>query len=286
MAKLQIGELTSAIQEMGVSWEAGETEVSHHQETDIKGLFGLRISEPQRLSTMAAARQQSNALFAAALPPRPPPSEIDWRRVKRRNWVTDVRNQRTCGACVAFATCAVLESRSRISIDDESLDIDLSEAHLFFCGAGQACNLGWDFVSALKFCQATGVGEETQFPYAPSNQPCKSIPAIVEVQWWSTAVDEIARRQAIAEGPVIAGMKVYDDLQYYKKGIYQHVSGDFLGLHAVAVVGYNEPRQYWIVKNSWGSGWGEAGLMRIAFGECGLDTQFPFYNPTVVYRGT
>ena len=266
-----------------MSWEAGETAISNYQQTgDLKGLFGLSIIESARLSTMASARQHSNTLFAIA----PPPSGIDWRDVSGLNWVTAVRNQGTCGTCVAFATCAVLESRSRLSINDASRDIDLSEAHLFFCGAGQSCDSGWTFVPALQFCQTTGVGREDQFPYAPRNMACQSIPAIVEVDSWDIAVDHIVRVQAIAQrGPVIAGMKVYADLLFYKNGIYQHVTGSFLGLHAVAVIGYSNPGQYWIVKNSWGCDWGDKGFMRIAFGECGLDTQFPFYDPTVVYKG-
>ena len=72
----------------------------------------------------------------------PLPPSIDWRNVNGQNWVTEIRNQETCGACVAFATCAVLESRAKWIQEDSDLPIDLSVAHLFFCGAGEACETG------------------------------------------------------------------------------------------------------------------------------------------------
>ena len=90
------------------------------------------------------------------------------------------------------------------------------------------------------------------------------------------------RKQAIAQnGPVIAGMKVFEDMYYYRSGIYRHVAGELRGLHAVAVIGYNDSKKYWIVKNSWGTGWGEQGFMRIA--DEVLNTDFPFYDPSVAY---
>jgi uncharacterized protein (UPF0297 family) len=60
--------------------------------------------------------------------------------------------------------------------------------------------------------------------------------------------------------------------------VYHHVSGQEVGLHNVVVVGYSEAEQYWICKNSWGTGWGEQGFFRIAYGEGGIDTEFPFWT--------
>ena len=63
------------------------------------------------------------------------------------------------------------------------------------------------------------------------------------------------------------------------------MAGHFKGLHAVAVVGYDDGQRCWIVKNSWGTNWGEGGFFRIGYGECGLDTQFPFFDPAVAIVG-
>ena len=78
-------------------------------------------------------------------------------------------------------------------------------------------------------------------------------------------------------------MRIFEDLYYYCGGIYQHVTGGLRGLHAVAVIGYNDQQKYWIVKNSWGTGWGDKGFMLIDYGE--LDTELYFYDPYVNYLG-
>ncbi len=105
---------------------------------------------------------------------------------------------------------------------------------------------------------------------------------------WRAVTSPVARKQAIAEnGPVIGGLRVYEDFYFYKSGIYKHTTGVFRGLHAVCVVGYKDGEKekevggYWIIKNSWGPGWGEAGFMRIAYGECDIDTKYAFYDPDV-----
>ena len=77
-------------------------------------------------------------------------------------------------------------------------------------------------------------------------------------------------------------MRVFEDFLYYRSGVYRYVAGDFLGLHAVAAVGYDDATTSWIIKNSWGNGWGASGFANIAFGECGIDTDFPFYDPKVI----
>ena len=83
--------------------------------------------------------------------------------------------------------------------------------------------------------------------------------------------DEI--RAAILNGPVLAGMDVYNDLYTYKGGVYHHMYGDFVTCHAVEIVGFGTVddgtptgQDYWAVKNSWGTKWAEEGYFRIAAG--------------------
>ncbi|HDP73608.1 MAG TPA: hypothetical protein ENN46_01475, partial [Candidatus Woesearchaeota archaeon] len=75
------------------------------------------------------------------------------------------------------------------------------------------------------------------------------------------------------KGPLVTSMDVYRDFYYYKSGIYNVTSTDFLGRHAVLIVGYNydnDSNLYWIVKNSWGTGWGEKGFFNIYAGVSGI----------------
>lgn len=83
---------------------------------------------------------------------------------------------------------------------------------------------------------------------------------------------------------MVAGMAVYQDFFSYAGGVYKHVSGNLAGYHAISVVGYSETDKCWICKNSWGPNWGETlaggtrGWFRIGYGQCGIDTQFAFYD--------
>ncbi len=87
-------------------------------------------------------------------------------------------------------------------------------------------------------------------------------------------------KQALADnGPFLATMRVYSDFFDYGGGVYQYTWGELEGGHAVAIVGYNDYQGYWIAKNSWGTGWGEGGWFRIAYGECAIDSYA--YVPTI-----
>lgn len=267
---VDLAEVREAIGRADASWTARETSMADRLRPGEEGFLGLSMSEDERMGLLAEAFSVA-AVFAA------PPPAIDWRDKDGTNYVSSIKDQSRCGACVAFATVASMESRIAIA---SNRWLDLSEAHLFFCGAGQACAQGWQFEPALVQARDTGVGDEANFPYTPSNQPCRNIPIVARVKpGWGRPVSSRARKAAIAtSGPVIAGMRVFEDFGYYGGGVYRHVTGTFLGLHAVCVVGYDDEGQYWIAKNSWGDDWGEQGYFRIGYGQCGLDSEFPFYD--------
>ena len=67
------------------------------------------------------------------------------------------------------------------------------------------------------------------------------------------------------------------DFEQYKSGIYRHVSGSYLGGHAIRIVGWGveNNEKYWIIANSWNPSWGENGYFRILRGvnECGIESQ-------------
>jgi C1A family cysteine protease len=283
MANLTLADLRAALRRADLRWEAGETEIAALVKGAQLSQFGLSMTEPERVTLFKNAQASEATVFMAA---PPPPPRIDWRAKGGSNWVTAVRNQRTCGSCVSFATCAVLEARTRIDQNKPTLDIDLSESHLFFCGCGNCCQTGWNFVPALDRCKTSGVGKESDFPYQPTDQPCKNVAPVVKVASYAAETTDIKRKMAIASnGPVIAGMRVFEDFLYYKGGIYKHVAGDFRGLHAIAVVGYDDDARAWIIKNSWSGNWGEGGFARIGYGEVGLDSEFAFYDPAISFLG-
>jgi C1A family cysteine protease len=208
-----------------------------------------------------------------------PPPSVDWRN-KGGNWTTSVKDQQSCGSCVSFATLGTLEARLNIACNNANMDVDLSEAHLFYCGCGNCCDPGWNFAPALDFCKNTGVGLESAFPYTPGDQPCKAgVAPYVKITNWTSVLPIVDRKNILAtKGPMVAGMAVFQDFMSYTSGVYRHVSGVLKGYHAISVVGYDDGQKCWICKNSWNTTWGESGFFRIGYGECSIDTEFAFYD--------
>ena len=82
--------------------------------------------------------------------------------------------------------------------------------------------------------------------------------------------------EIMINGPVEASFLVYEDFLTYKSGVYEHVAGEYLGGHAVRIIGWgmeNVNLSYWLAVNSWNDGWGEGGYFKIkrAWNECGIE---------------
>jgi C1A family cysteine protease len=278
-----LGDVQRAITHQGLGWEAGQTAIG---EIVARGRFkGFGYHPKAREPSGGRDRGRVLSLGAAAFVH---PRQVDWRD-SHGDWTTPIKDQGACGSCVAFATNAVLEARYRIKLQDVNHPIDLSEAHLFFCGGPpDGCEAGWNPGDALKFCRDYGVAAESDFPYRPQQTGCgaaeRQLAVALRVSRWRRlpADNDPARKKTIAErGPVIAGMHVHADFGWYRGGIYRPTTSAVVGRHAVAVVGYDEDEGYWIIKNSWGAGWGEGGWAKIGFGVGGLDSEFPFYDPDI-----
>ncbi|WP_230631614.1 C1 family peptidase [Sphingomonas sp. Leaf37] len=263
---LTIQEIEKAIaDEAPGSWTAGENAVWGRLGTEGgAGLFGLKIGDNQ--GKLKAAAEDFDALGAP-----PPPPKFDWRD-QDGGRLGAVRDQGLhCGACVAFATIATAESRHWVASGDS---LQLSEAELFHCNGG-SCDNGWGLAAGLD-AATNGLVLLSDAPWV-DNPTCTGASAAIKVSGYAELTNFDARRRAIAQGPVVAGMEVYEDLSGYIGGIYRKVVGGFRGHHAVCVVGYDDADGCWIARNSWGTGWGEGGYFRIAYGECKID-DLPFYS--------
>lgn len=211
------------------------------------------------------------------------PQTWDWRNVNNRNWITPVRDQGGCGSCAAFATIAALEAHWRIQTEQPDLDIDLSEAALFFtnnrqCSAGDP-NYGWWNPAALDFLVDEGACYEVNYPYRPVNQTAQ----LVEGTEWSlrirgydsTSSHDLMKRWLCEEGPLITSFYVYRDFMAYwsggARGVYSHVDGDLVGGHWVLTVGYDDAQSCWICKNSWVPRNDNDGFFRIEYNQCSID---------------
>ena len=283
MSEDDLRQLQRAIRQQGHRWQAGPTSLSALPPEEQSRRLGLRLErrEMARVSTLMAEEAPRTADF---------PTTWDWRNVDGVNWTTSIRDQKACGSCVAFGTVAVMESMLKLHLNDPNLQPDLSEAHLFFCGCGACCDEGWWPSYALNYARGAGVPDEACFPYQDRDLPCSSScddwpSRAVKVVGWQELIDLGARKEWLAsKGPVIGCLAVYQDFFSYTGGVYHHTAGELSGYHAVCVVGYSEPEQAWICKNSWGFGWGDAGWFKIGYGEAGIDTQFAMYSVEDVKR--
>jgi hypothetical protein len=307
----KLDQIRTAIKEKGAEWTAGETWVSRLSTEEFKKLLGLKepgIAEsigPPLMTDYPSAIDwtpgetcvgrlslgefkkflglKEPGVFSPMSPPLMTydyPSAIDWRNKDGYNWVTSIKDQEDCGSCVAFGACATLESLVRIESSQPNKEIDLSEMTLLMCGGG-SCG-GWYNDSACTYLMNNGTSDENCWPYQPQTMACSNSCSnwplrAVKITDFRYISGVEACKTYVAIAPILAGMRVYEDFANYDSGIYEHVSGGFVGNHAICIVGYdtNYPTPYWICKNSWGSedwGQGENGFFKIKMGECEIET--------------
>lgn len=279
---LSIGDIKGAIKSTEAEWSAGETPFTKMTAEERTLLLGYEPGpddpslEQSELEAAAMLEELPSAAAAAA----GYPASYDLRS---GGYITSVKNQGGCGSCVAFGVIGAAEGTYRRRNNNPNAAVDLSEAHLFYCHArseGRRCSGtsgGWWPSKALDAFRDKGVVDESCYPYTAGDQNCSNLckdaaGRLWKVSKWERLTNAAAMKDWLStKGPLVACYTVYADFYAYKSGIYKHVSGAAKGGHCVTCVGYNDQQKYWICKNSWGTGFGESGYFKIAYGQCGID---------------
>jgi C1A family cysteine protease len=263
-------------------WEPGETSMTRLPAAEREKRLGFTPppGEPSVEEMHAALESGAIAVEHETAESVGAPASFDLRNVGGKSYVTTIKNQGGCGSCVAFGSAATVESTASYERRDPNLVLDLSEAQLFYCWAkaeGRNCSNGWWPERALINIRDKGLTFEDYFKYTAGDQACN-----VNADWPNrnakiTSFQQLTSTAAMKDwisthGALAACFIVYQDFFAYKTGIYKHVSGNQVGGHCVSIVGYDDGGGYWICKNSWGTGWGESGFFKIAYGQCGLET--------------
>jgi C1A family cysteine protease len=206
------------------------------------------------------------------------PAKLDWRNKNGRNYISPMVNQANCGSCVAFATVGVMESQINIANNLPGMNVRLSPQHLFSCGGG-LCDDGWWPLGAIEFLQKTGVTDESCMPYVSGatgkdescgNKCADSAKRTFKVSDYGTPTKFFSNlktiKEALQHGPLIATLKIYSDFIGYAGGVYaKSKDAEYLGGHAISIVGYDDSKQAFIIRNSWGEEWGEKGFGYVAY---------------------
>ncbi|WCJ32676.1 Cysteine proteinases superfamily protein [Euphorbia peplus] len=195
------------------------------------------------------------------------PTSMDWRK---KGAVTPIKDQGQCGSCWAFSTVAAVEGVTQLTTGKL---ISLSEQELVSCdtkGEDQGCegglmDDGFTFIIGNK-----GITTETNYPYEAADGTCNTkeeanhaakITGYEDVP----ANSEPALMKAVANQPISVAIDASgSEFQFYSSGVFTGTCGTELD-HGVTAVGYGSSNgmNYWLVKNSWGSQWGEEGYIRM-----------------------
>lgn len=194
------------------------------------------------------------------------PLSMDWRE---SGSVTGIKDQGRCGCCWAFSAVAAIEGAYQIGNNEL---ISLSEQELLDCTTQfhDGCKGGL-MTQAYDFLLQNGGGitTETNYPYQQIQSVCSteqlSSPAVKISGYKIVESSESALLQAVANQPISVGIAANGKFHLYGSGIYDGSCNPTLN-HAVTVIGYGtseDGTNYWLVKNSWGTTWGEEGYMKI-----------------------
>lgn len=238
------------------------------------------------------------------------PESYDVRNISGLEYVTSNRNQHIphhCGACWAVATMSALSDRIKLLRKRAFPDIQLSSQVLLDCVVNHTTNVsfgceGGDSMSAYSWLLTHGVPDETCMNYIAINQSCSAIntcrtcapkgvgcsavenPKLYHI----TAHGEIAGEdnmlaEIYARGPITCAIAVTPAFEQYTQGVFVDTTGDKTLNHLISIVGwgFDQGVKYWIVRNSWGTYWGEGGWAKVLRGEdnLGIESQCEWADP-------
>lgn len=200
----------------------------------------------------------------------PIPNGVDWRG---NGAVTAVKNQGSCGSCWSFSTTGALEGAYKIA--KGSLPSYSEQQLLDCCGSKgfqcQGCSGAWP-EWALNYVAQNGIDTEAAYPYQGRVGTCqpKSPQRILAGTGYNMlkAGDTASLKASVSRQPISVCLDA-SNWSLYKSGVFSNCNLTPLN-HAVLLVGYSDDGA-WLVKNSWGTGWGESGYIRLAAGNtCGI----------------
>ncbi|MEO8820794.1 MAG: C1 family peptidase [Ginsengibacter sp.] len=238
------------------------------------------------LKALPTTESRITALPAPPANPAPPSGSpgdamVDWRNRWGWNWLTRIKDQDPCYSCWIFSAVGVVEAMARIEHGCWSLR---SEGDVMD-GLGVTCGQSGGPSTAFDWMKANGVADPGCRAYETANMP---VPPTVDRNGRTVRLDNYVSLNNIADqkawlnqvGPISASFTCYYD---WKAFGYTHQTGVYTcspetgvdGGHSIVIVGYDDSRQAWLIRNSWGDSWGMAGApgyIWMGYGEADIDS--------------
>lgn len=225
---------------------------------------------------------------------------IDYINWLEQGAVTNVKNQGDCGSCWAFSATGAIEGAYYIKYRNL---ISFSEQELIDCSSNSKYNnhgcKGGNINYAFEFIKDNGICSENSYPYIIKESKkcikCRTIFLSEIIECYNVRDNEIDLAIAVQNQPVSVAIEADNiNFQLYKSGIFDNDKCGTNLNHGVLVIGYGTENEidYWIVKNSWGTSWGEDGYIRIirkldkkSKGLCGIAmmASFPSYEHNKIF---
>jgi len=202
------------------------------------------------------------------------PASVDWRA---KGVETPVKNQGGCGSCWAFSATETMESRYAIATGNlvklaPQAFVDCVQ-NPKECGGTGGCE---GAVEELAFNLTAHQGQplEADYPYTGEDGQCKQYTAAVTCEGFVKLPenDAGALQAALADGPVSVGVAA-SQWSFYGGGVFDGCTGTTGAIqnHGVSAVGYTP--EYWIIRNSWGAGWGQDGYIYLSRAKDNVTTE-------------
>jgi len=202
------------------------------------------------------------------------PTTFSWR-----DKCTSVKNQGSCGSCWAFTTAAAFEAV--VNIWDKT-KFDFSEQYLINCdGTSSGCSGGSN--AALNMYVKNGAVLEKDASYMASNGTCKTYTYHEKARSYANVgSSQTALKQALYDyGPLYVAICSGSNLSNLTGTSILSMSDGTNLNHAVTLVGWDDTKGCWLIKNSWGSGFADNGYFRIKYGVSGVGGDAARYD----YKG-